>query len=135
MTSMVQDLAKLEAKLRHVFEHGVPFNSVLGLKVESLDPAAPKLRFDMRPDLIGNARRQILHGGVISAVLDVAAASRSTSLYSGSAASTRRTAIFRASAPSTCMSISCAPAAAPISSRPAAWCGSATALRSRTRSW
>src|SRR3954468_3222732 len=71
--SMVQDLAKLEAKLRHVFEHGVPFNSVLGLKVESLDPEAPKLRFDMRPDLIGNARRQILHGGVISAVLDVAA--------------------------------------------------------------
>jgi uncharacterized protein (TIGR00369 family) len=73
MTSMAQDIAKLEDKLRHVFEHGVPFNSVLGLKVESLDPAAPKLRFDMRPDLIGNARRQILHGGVISAVLDVAA--------------------------------------------------------------
>src|SRR3954468_16241873 len=73
MMSMMQDIAKLEAKLRHVFEHGVPFNSVLGLKVESLDPAAPKLRFDMRPDLIGNARRQILHGGVISAVLDVAA--------------------------------------------------------------
>ena len=70
---MAQDIAKLEDKLRHVFEHGVPFNSVLGLKVESLDPAAPKLRFDMRPDLIGNARRQILHGGVISAVLDVAA--------------------------------------------------------------
>jgi len=73
MMSMAQDIAKLEAKLRHVFEHGVPFNSVLGLKVESLDPAAPKLRFDMRPELIGNARRQILHGGVISAALDVAA--------------------------------------------------------------
>jgi uncharacterized protein (TIGR00369 family) len=70
---MTHDLAKLEAKLRQVFEEGVPFNRVLGLKVESLDPAAPKLRFDMRPDLIGNARRQILHGGVISAVLDVAA--------------------------------------------------------------
>ena len=27
----------------------------------------------MRPELIGNPRRQILHGGVISAVLDVAA--------------------------------------------------------------
>src|SRR5262245_2609055 len=34
---------------------------------------AQKLRFDMRPELIGNPRRQILHGGVISAVLDVAA--------------------------------------------------------------
>ena len=67
------ELAALESKIRHVFEQGVPFNNVLGLKVESMDPAAPKLRFDMRAELIGNARRQILHGGVISAVLDVAA--------------------------------------------------------------
>lgn len=67
------DIAKLEAKLREVFETGVPFNKLLGLKVESADPTASKLRFDMRPDLIGNARRQILHGGVIASVLDVAA--------------------------------------------------------------
>ena len=64
---------KIEATLRQVFEQHVPFNRVIGLKVESTDPDAPKLRFDMRPDLIGNPRRQILHGGVISAVLDVAA--------------------------------------------------------------
>ena len=64
---------RMEAKLRQVFEEHVPFNKVIGLKVESTDPDAPKLRFDMRPDLIGNPRRQILHGGVISAVLDVAA--------------------------------------------------------------
>jgi uncharacterized protein (TIGR00369 family) len=62
-----------EATLRQVFEEHVPFNRVIGLKVESIDPDAPKLRFDMRPELIGNPRRQILHGGVISAVLDVAA--------------------------------------------------------------
>jgi len=71
--AQTHDIARLEAKVRQVFEQGVPFNALLGLKVESLDPVAPKLRFDMRPDLIGNARRQILHGGVISAVLDVAA--------------------------------------------------------------
>jgi uncharacterized protein (TIGR00369 family) len=51
----------------------VPFNRVLGLQVESHDPAAPKLAFDMRPELLGNARRGILHGGVISATLDVVA--------------------------------------------------------------
>jgi uncharacterized protein (TIGR00369 family) len=75
MVSMmhVQDTAKYEAKLRQVFEDAVAFNRVLGLKVESLDLDAPKLRFDMKPELIGNPRRQILHGGVISAVLDVAA--------------------------------------------------------------
>lgn len=55
-----------------IAEH-VPFNKVLGLEVESADPAAPKLRFAMRPELIGNTRRGILHGGVISAVLDVTA--------------------------------------------------------------
>jgi uncharacterized protein (TIGR00369 family) len=64
---------KFEAKLRQVFEEAVAFNRVLGLKVESVDPDAPKLRFDMKPELIGNPRRQILHGGVISAALDVAA--------------------------------------------------------------
>lgn len=66
------DLKTVEARLRQVFEETVPFNRVLGLKVESLDPGAPKLRFDMKPELIGNPRRQILHGGVIAAVLDVA---------------------------------------------------------------
>src|ERR1044071_7046958 len=73
MVRMAPDVQGMEAKLRHVFEENVPFNRVLGLKVESIDPDAPKLRFDMRPELIGNPRRQILHGGVISAVLDVAA--------------------------------------------------------------
>ena len=67
------DLNTMEAALRKVFEDAVPFNRVLGLKVESTDPDAPKLRFDMKPELIGNPRKQILHGGVISAVLDVAA--------------------------------------------------------------
>ena len=67
------DIEPMDVKLRRLFETTVPFNKVLGLKVESLDPQAPKLRFDMKPELIGNPRRQILHGGVISAVLDVAA--------------------------------------------------------------
>ena len=63
----------IEARIRQVFEEVVPFNRVLGLKVHSTDPEAPQLRFDMRPELIGNPTAQILHGGVISAVLDVAA--------------------------------------------------------------
>jgi uncharacterized protein (TIGR00369 family) len=66
------DATSTEEGLRHVFEEAVAFNRLLGMKVESTDPDAPKLRFDMRPELIGNPRRQILHGGVICAVLDVA---------------------------------------------------------------
>ena len=62
----------LQALMRKVMEEHIAFNKLLGLKVESFDAAAPKLRFDMRPELVGNPARQILHGGVISATLDVA---------------------------------------------------------------
>ena len=56
-----------------IITENVPFNKVLGVEVESADPDRAQLRFAMRPELIGNARRGILHGGVISAVLDVTA--------------------------------------------------------------
>ena len=62
----------VQALIRKVMEEHVAFNKHLGLKVDSFDEQAPKLRFDMRPELIGNPARQILHGGVISATLDVA---------------------------------------------------------------
>jgi uncharacterized protein (TIGR00369 family) len=62
----------VQALMRRVMEELIAFNKYLGLKVESFDLAAPKLRFDMRPELVGNPTRQILHGGVISATLDVA---------------------------------------------------------------
>ena len=61
-----------QALLQQVMEEYIAFNKYLGLKVESFDVQAPKLRFDMRPELVGNPVRRILHGGVISAVLDVA---------------------------------------------------------------
>ena len=58
------------ALVSNIIENHIPFNKVLGLRLESMDVKAPKLAFDMRPELVGNARRGILHGGVISAVLD-----------------------------------------------------------------
>jgi uncharacterized protein (TIGR00369 family) len=70
---MTQKKSKeLHALMKRVMEEYIAFNKHLGLKVESFDPAAPKLRFEMRPELVGNPSRQILHGGVISATLDVA---------------------------------------------------------------
>jgi uncharacterized protein (TIGR00369 family) len=62
----------LQALMRKVMEEHIAFNKHIGIKVESFDQDAPKLRFDMRPELVGNPARQILHGGVISATLDVA---------------------------------------------------------------
>jgi uncharacterized protein (TIGR00369 family) len=66
-----RDIAAIEADIGRTFEQMIPFNRVLGLKIDSLDTKAPRLRFDMRPELVGNPVRQILHGGVISATLDV----------------------------------------------------------------
>ncbi|MEM9592614.1 MAG: thioesterase family protein, partial [Acidobacteriota bacterium] len=43
---------------------------VLGLKVDSLALERSVLSFETRPEHIGNFARGILHGGVISAVLD-----------------------------------------------------------------
>ena len=66
-----REVESIEAELRRTFEQVIPFNRVLGLRIDSLDFKAPRLRFDMRPELVGNPVRQILHGGVISATLDV----------------------------------------------------------------
>ena len=62
---------EFQAAMKKLMEEIISFNRVLGLRVESFDARAPKLRFDMRPELVGNPSRQILHGGVISATLDV----------------------------------------------------------------
>lgn len=59
------------AALRQTFEERIPFNHALGLKVVDMNPAKPRMRFDMRPDMVGNFARGILHGGVIASVLDV----------------------------------------------------------------
>jgi uncharacterized protein (TIGR00369 family) len=62
--------AKLDAALADLFERQITFNQVLGIKVVSLRPDGPKLRFDMRPELVGHYLHNRLHGGVISATLD-----------------------------------------------------------------
>jgi uncharacterized protein (TIGR00369 family) len=65
--------AKLEAGFKVLFERGIPFNQVLGIEVVSTDPANPRFRFRMRPELVGSASHGQLHGGVTASVLDVMA--------------------------------------------------------------
>ncbi len=55
--------------VREVYEN-LPFNRLLGLSVTNLTPDATGFSFSMRNELIGNTVHGILHGGVISAVLD-----------------------------------------------------------------
>lgn len=50
----------------------IPFNRMLGLQLDSVTPEHVILNFNMKNDLIGNFLHGILHGGVISSVLDMA---------------------------------------------------------------
>jgi uncharacterized protein (TIGR00369 family) len=62
---------ELFSVINEMFNKKIPFNKVLGLKVESISYDLVKLRFEMRDELIGNYMRGTLHGGVISSVIDV----------------------------------------------------------------
>lgn len=57
--------------LRETYQNRMPFHRLLGIRIVSLTPDDVRVRIDMREELIGNFVRRILHGGVISAVLDL----------------------------------------------------------------
>lgn len=67
------DDARLEEvrDLFHNIEDLIPFNRYLGIHAESIDDRGAVVHLDMRDELIGNFQHGILHGGVISATLDV----------------------------------------------------------------
>lgn len=48
----------------------LPFNRHLGLEIDYLKPNEAAFSFSMRDELVGNTVKGVLHGGVISAVLD-----------------------------------------------------------------
>ena len=53
-----------------LFVNNMPFNQFLKIAVESLSTEQAKISFPWQDVLIGNPVQKILHGGVISAVLD-----------------------------------------------------------------
>ena len=61
------------AGLTQLFEERIPFNAVLGLRIDSLAGDGVSGHLAMRPELIGHYAHQRLHGGVISATLDAMA--------------------------------------------------------------
>ena len=69
---MTEDLHSSLAKGLQSFFYDIPFNRVIGLELTYADLDRVELRFDSKPELVGNYIYGILHGGVISAALDVA---------------------------------------------------------------
>jgi len=69
---MLESAAEINTRLKIVREvyDNLPFNRLLGLKVEFLEIDKAGFNFTMKKELIGNRVHNILHGGVISAVLD-----------------------------------------------------------------
>ena len=65
------NLQEMLNQLRDIYENQMPFHRLLDVRVESLTPTDIKVRIDMREELIGNFIRRILHGGVISSILDL----------------------------------------------------------------
>lgn len=62
--------AEVLKKLSHIFMD-IPFNRMLGLRLEEFTLECVTLTLDMKNELIGNYFHGILHGGVISSVLDM----------------------------------------------------------------
>ena len=57
-----------------MFEESISFNRTLGVVVLDCTPGATRLQIPMQPDFVGHYQYGRLHGGVISATLDNAAA-------------------------------------------------------------
>jgi uncharacterized protein (TIGR00369 family) len=57
--------------VRRIFTEKIPFNRVLGVEIVSISYETARVRFDFRDDLVGNFHRGSLHGGVVSATLDL----------------------------------------------------------------
>jgi len=57
--------------LKDIYENRMPFDRLLGVRVVTLTLDEVCVRVDMKEEFIGNFVKKILHGGVISAVLDL----------------------------------------------------------------
>jgi uncharacterized protein (TIGR00369 family) len=58
--------------LRQWFEHGIPFNRFLGIRLHTLERGRCVLWLPWRDELVGDALRPAVHGGVLSTLIDTA---------------------------------------------------------------
>jgi uncharacterized protein (TIGR00369 family) len=57
--------------VKEIFNERIPFHRVLGLTVESISREGVRVSFRMRDELMGHYQRRMVHGGVLSSVIDV----------------------------------------------------------------
>ena len=66
---MLQEMLGL---LKTIYEQSMPFHRLLKVQITTLTATDVEVRIDMREELVGNFIRGMLHGGVISSILDLA---------------------------------------------------------------
>ncbi|MBS1270573.1 MAG: hypothetical protein MAG794_01530 [Gammaproteobacteria bacterium] len=67
----ILELGDLERAVYLIFEEKVPFNRLLGVKVDSIEEGCVRMKIEMRDDFVGHFVHRVLHGGVTASVLDV----------------------------------------------------------------
>jgi len=70
MNTQDHDFPALFKNLHEMYEEMIPFNKILGFKIDSMDMEKVWIRINWDDKLVGNFVHKTLHGGVISAVLD-----------------------------------------------------------------
>ncbi len=71
MVKQKTDFAALLKFLKKMYEEKIPFNKVFQLQITSLKEDDVCIKIDMNDKFVGNVEYRMLHGGVISSVLDV----------------------------------------------------------------
>ncbi|GIV33911.1 MAG: hypothetical protein KatS3mg031_1446 [Chitinophagales bacterium] len=68
---------------KEVIENMIPLHQLLGIQLLDIKPGYAKILIPFRPELIGDPRSQVLHGGIISTAIDsVGGAAAMTTLVS-----------------------------------------------------
>ena len=68
-------IGELIGKNKHLLLSAVPFAMAVGMEVVEVGPARATLSLPWREDLVGNPETGVLHGGIITALIDNACGS------------------------------------------------------------
>ncbi len=61
-----------ESVYKNIVDNMIPLHKLLGIKLLAIDDGYAKLHVPFKPELVGDPRSQVLHGGVISTAMDSA---------------------------------------------------------------
>jgi uncharacterized protein (TIGR00369 family) len=83
MTKPTTSLMPEREMLKEVMERIIPFNRLLGVQLVAIDDGAVTVHLPFKDDFIGDVTKPAVHGGVISALLDLTGGAAVFSQISG----------------------------------------------------